>query len=73
LGTFNAGLGPNGIAYDGSNIWVTDFNGATVTKLKATTGATLNTFSVGREPANAAFDGNNIWVTIFGSTTVSKM
>jgi hypothetical protein len=48
LGTFNAGLGPNGVAYDGSNIWVTDFNGAAATKLKASSGATLNTFTVGK-------------------------
>ena len=73
LGTFAAGSGPSGVAYDGVNIWVTDFNGNTVTKLKASNGALLNTFSIGSTPAGAAFDGANIWVANFGSTTVSKL
>jgi DNA-binding beta-propeller fold protein YncE len=61
------------VAYDGANIWVTDQNAATVTKLKASTGATLGTFTVGSSPAGVAFDGVNIYVTNFGSTTVSKL
>ena len=73
LGTFAAGSGPSGVAYEGVNIWVTDFNGSTMTKLKASTGATLNTFTVGKEPAGVAFDGASMWVTNFGGTTVSKL
>ena len=52
---------------------MTDFNGSTVTQLKASTGATLNTFTVGKEPAGVAFDGASMWVTNFGGTTVSKL
>jgi DNA-binding beta-propeller fold protein YncE len=73
LGTFSAGSGPNGVAYDGGNIWVADFNGGTVTKLKASTGAISGTFTVGREPSGVAFDGASIWVANFGGTTVSKL
>jgi hypothetical protein len=73
LGTFAAGPGPNGIAYDGANIWVTDFNSTTVTKLLASTGASAGTFTVGGEPAAVAFDGAHIWVSSFQGTTVSKL
>jgi DNA-binding beta-propeller fold protein YncE len=73
LGTFAAGNGPSGIAFDGANIWVADFNSTTVTKLLATTGATVSTFTVGTEPQGVAFDGANIWVSTFGGTTVSKL
>jgi DNA-binding beta-propeller fold protein YncE len=52
---------------------VTDFNATTVTKLKASTGATLNTFTVGKESAGVAFDGASVWVTNLGGTTVSKL
>jgi Fe2+ transport system protein B len=44
-----------------------------VTKLRASTGATVGTFSVGNEPVAAAFDGANIWVSNFSGTTVSKL
>jgi hypothetical protein len=73
LGTFAAGNGPNGVVYDGANIWVTDFNATTVVKLSKSTGATLGTFTVGSEPAGVAFDGANVWVTNFGSGNVNKL
>ena len=56
-----------------TNIWVTDFNSTTVTKLLASTGALVGTFTVGTQPNEAAFDGAHVWVTNFGGTTVSKL
>jgi DNA-binding beta-propeller fold protein YncE len=52
---------------------VTDFNSTTVTKLLASTGATVSTFTVGSEPVAVAFDGAHMWVSNFSGTTVSKL
>jgi subtilase family serine protease len=71
VGTFAAG-GVYGIAFDGTNMWVTNFTSGTVTKLSAT-GATLGTFTVGGSPYGIAFDGTNMWVTNANSNTVSKL
>jgi sugar lactone lactonase YvrE len=63
-GTFAVGRGPLGIAYDGANIWVANNADGTVTKLRASDGATLGTFTVpGGTPYAIAFDGVNIYVT----------
>jgi hypothetical protein len=70
---FPAGNGPNGVAFDGCNVWVTDWNGATVTKPRAGTGAVLGTYAVGTNPVAAAFDGSNIWVVNQDSNSVTKL
>jgi hypothetical protein len=63
-GTFTVGQSPLGIAYDGANIWVANNNDTTVTKLRASDGATLGTFTVpGGSPYAVAFDGVYIYVT----------
>jgi len=59
------------VAFDGANIWVTNWGDGTVSKLRASDGANLGTFAVGGDPNGVAFDGANIWVT--NSGTVSKM
>jgi DNA-binding beta-propeller fold protein YncE len=67
------GSGPNGVAFDGANIWVANYDGNNVTKLQAATGALVGTFPVGNFPLGVAFDGANIWVTNSGGSTVSKL
>ncbi len=64
---------PYGLAFDGADIWVTNFGGNTVTEMRASDGAVLGTFTVGSNPNQAAFDGANIWVTNWGSNTVSEL
>jgi uncharacterized repeat protein (TIGR03803 family) len=54
------------VAFDGTNIWVANQKGNTVTKLLASTSATVGTLSVGTAPFGAAFDGGNIWVAKLG-------
>jgi len=71
--SFAVGSYPMGVAFDGANIWVANAGSATVTKLRASDGATLGTFAVGSYPYGVAFDGANIWVTNQSSTTVSKL
>jgi len=61
------------VAFDGTNIWVANSGSNSVTKLLASTGATLGTFGVGSVPVAVAFDGANIWVANKGSNSVSKI
>jgi DNA-binding beta-propeller fold protein YncE len=61
------------VAFDGTNIWVADPGGNTVTKLLASSGATIGTYSVGNNPSALAFDGANIWVANEASSTVTAI
>ena len=71
--SFAVGAAPNGVAFDGANIWVANFSSNTVSKLRASDGAPLGTFTVGTFPYGIAFDGANIWVANQFSDTVSKL
>src|SRR5271165_1916283 len=71
--TFSVGSGPQGVAFDGANIWVANSGSDNVTKLRAADGANLGTFSVGIRPQGVAFDGANIWVANNGSADVTKL
>jgi len=61
LGSFAVGTNPHGVAFDGSNIWVTSEAG-TVTKLRAVDGANLASYNVGCGANDVAFDGTNMWI-----------
>jgi hypothetical protein len=67
---FAVGKLPGGVAFDGANIWVSNHGSTTVTKLRASDGATLGTFAVGFSvgflPGGLAFDGANILVANTG-------
>ena len=68
--------GPAGVAFDGTNIWVTNQGSGTVSKINPSTNtvtATVTVGSFGSGPSGVAFDGTNIWVTNRGSGTVSKI
>ena len=71
--TVTTGFGnPQGILFDGSNMWVTDAGPTLGTLLKLdANGAILQTVTVGDTPIIPAFDGNNIWVPNANSTSVS--
>jgi hypothetical protein len=43
LGTYAVGYGPVGVAFDGTNVWV---SGEPITKLRASDGVSLGTFNV---------------------------
>src|SRR5271157_6364925 len=66
-----------GIAFDGANIWATNYTSNTLTKLRAADCAVLGEISVGPNPIGLAFDGANIWVTnsneAGGGGTVTKV
>lgn len=73
VNTFATGGRPNGIAFDGENMWVVGGPANSVSKIRANDGALLGTFPVGNIPGYAAFDGANIWVTNLLDNTVSKL
>jgi hypothetical protein len=63
---------PNGMAYDGANVWVTNFSSVTghppvITKLRGSDGALLGRFPIPLWSANAVFDGSYIWLTDHGT------
>jgi len=71
--TFGVGASPAGIAFDGTNIWVANEGGNSVSKLLASTGSVVGTYPVGADPIAITFDGGNIWVANLGSDTVTKL
>ena len=64
---------PRGIAFDGTNIWVTNNGASTVTKVLASTGVVIGTYPAGNGPDGIVFDGTNIWVTNNGTNKVTKL
>ena len=69
MGTFTTGTCPDGVAFDGANIWVTNASSNTITKLLASDGHVLGTFPVAQQPMVVAFDGTNIWVVSYSTVT----
>ncbi len=53
---------PSRLAFDGTHIWVTNFNANTVSKLRASDGFVVGNYPAGSGPASIAFDGAFIWV-----------
>lgn len=58
---FTGFTSPNGLLFDGANVWVTD-NGDNKLKKLDSSGNILQSVSVGNGPDYPAFDGTNIWV-----------
>ena len=58
---------PEGIAFDGTNLWVSNNNANTVSKINPTTASVLATVTVGQNPSGVAFDGTDVWVTYLAS------
>src|SRR4051794_1420925 len=54
---FPVGNAPRWVAFDGANIWVTNYFSNNVTKLRASDGAPQGTFNVGIGPEGIVFDG----------------
>src|SRR5262249_37733287 len=71
--TFPVGDAPTNLAFDGSNIWVTNLGDGTVTKLRASDGAPQGTFIIGQSPQSLTFDGENIWVSSLAQHNLTKL
>lgn len=70
---FTVGFQPYGVAFDGTNIWVTNSGSVSITKLRASDGTVVGTYAVGFIPRGVAFDGSNIWVANSGGDSVTKL
>ena len=70
--TYPTGGGPRGLAFDGTNIWITNSASGTVSKMYPANGSRVD-YPTGNSPWGVAFDGTNIWIANNGSGTVSKM
>jgi PKD repeat protein len=73
LGTFPAGPNPAEVYSDGEGVWVTNFNGTTVSSFRASDGAVLETIAVSDSPWGIAFDGDDLWIANYGSASLSKL
>jgi hypothetical protein len=71
--TFPVGDGPVELAFDGTNIWVANWVGNSVMKLRPSDGSILGTFKVGTRPLDLCSDGANTWVANSDSNTVTKL
>ncbi len=71
--TYPAGVNPAAIAFDGSNLWITNYTSNVVTKLRAIDGVIVGTYPTGAWSLGIAFDGTNIWVVNSNSNTVTKL
>jgi outer membrane protein assembly factor BamB len=61
------------LVFDGTDIWVTEYNAGTVIKLRTSDGKQLGSFAVGPRPGGVLFDGTNIWVANREGGSVTKL
>ena len=71
-GTYQTGTTPEGVAFDGTSIWVANYLGNTVSKIDPATG-TKTDYPTGTKPFGVAYDGISIWVANNGNSIVSKI
>ncbi len=72
-GDFVAGSTPIGIAFDGTDIWVTNIGSNSVMKLRGTDGVLLGGVGGLLSPNGIAFDGANMWIACSASNSVRKI
>jgi hypothetical protein len=70
--TYPVGNNPLGVAFDGTNIWVSNAGNGTVSELTSK-GAVVGTYTVGSSPLSLVFDGTNIWVGSTGSGYITEL
>jgi hypothetical protein len=66
------GATPMGIAFDGTNMWVTNKDANSVTKITPA-GVMTNYTGTGTSPMGIAFDGANMWTANSGAASVTKI
>ena len=71
--TGSTGSQPLGMAFDGTNVWIANYQGTTLTKLNAATGTLIANVTVGSSPIGVAFDGTYIWSANNFDNKVSKV
>jgi hypothetical protein len=67
------GNDPEGLAYDGLNIWTANTSGS-ISRINSFIGSQVTNFSTGfSSPRGILFDGANIWVTDSGDNRLKKV
>jgi hypothetical protein len=72
VGTFAAGDGPFGAAFDGASIWVSNFFSGNVMRF-AIDGTVQASYLTGDGASGVLFDGSNIWVANHGENNITKL
>jgi YVTN family beta-propeller protein len=62
-----------GIAYDGTNLYVANNQGSSVSVIDPARNTVTYTIPAGDRPRGVDYDGTNVWVTNAGDNTVSKL
>ncbi|HKF01753.1 MAG TPA: hypothetical protein VKB49_05545 [Candidatus Sulfotelmatobacter sp.] len=80
LQTVKVGSHPYNFAFDGSNIWVVNVTGNSVTKISATSTCScpnppcvVGTYAVGAYPQGVASDSKYVWVSNLYENSVTKL
>ncbi|MCF7805838.1 MAG: M6 family metalloprotease domain-containing protein [Candidatus Marinimicrobia bacterium] len=70
-----SGVEENGLAWDGSNVWITDFNNDQIHKLDPDNGTILQSFGVpgAGSPSELAWDGQYLWHADFGTEEIYRI
>ncbi len=73
--TVPVGWSPQGVAFDGTKIWVANGGSDNVTAIDVATGEKVGTYGVGlgSGPNSLAFDGAALWVTGHSGNSVTKL
>lgn len=71
-GTFDTGVAPHGVAFDGTHVWVANHNDRSVSRIDPATGTRVD-YLIGGGPYGVAFDGTYIWVANNWDDTVSRI
>ncbi|MGB2580740.1 MAG: hypothetical protein WBC83_03520 [Minisyncoccia bacterium] len=69
---YGTGYIAEGIAFDGTNMWVANYGDNSVTKISPT-GAMTTYTGTGASPYQLAFDGTNMWTANYGNNSVTKI
>jgi YVTN family beta-propeller protein len=68
--TIDVGNRPAGLTYDGTNIYVTNSDDATISVIDPASGTVTSTFDVGSGPVGITHDGTDLYVALSGDGTV---
>jgi DNA-binding beta-propeller fold protein YncE len=64
---------PDKLAFDGADVWVTNYGDNTVMRLDGHNGKVIHTFRVQGLPVPILWDGGSIWVADYLGNTVNKI
>lgn len=71
--TYDVGMTPSAICFDGTNVWVVDTSDEDATKINTGTGNTIGAYASGHNSLSICFDGTNIWIANYDSNEVRKL